>query len=73
MQDDNSKPFSREVARAIQDLEFPPEAIERMHVLAEKARQGTLNPAEQKEIRSYERAGNLLAVLKSKARQRLKD
>ena len=33
---------------------------------------GSLTAAEQEEIRNYERVGNLLGLLKSKARQRLK-
>jgi hypothetical protein len=43
-----------------------------MHELAAKARDGSLTKAEQEEIRNYERVGNLLALKKSKARQRLK-
>jgi hypothetical protein len=53
-------------------MEFPPEDKDRMHELAAKAREGTLTLAEQQEIRNYERVGNLLALMKSKARQRLK-
>ncbi len=43
-----------------------------MHELAAKARDRSLNSAEAKEINNYERVGNLLALMKSKARQRLK-
>jgi hypothetical protein len=43
-----------------------------MHALAARAREGSLTAAEEEETRNYERVGNLLALLKSKARQRLK-
>jgi hypothetical protein len=40
--------------------------------LAEKAREGSLTPAEQGELESYERVGSLLGILQSKARTSLK-
>jgi hypothetical protein len=61
-----------EAARALLRLDFAPEDKERMHELAAKARDGSLTPTEQEEIGIYERVGNLLALMKSKARQRLK-
>jgi hypothetical protein len=60
------------VARALLRLDFSPEDKDHMHELAAKAREGSLTPAEHEAIRSYERVGNLLALMKSKARQRLK-
>jgi hypothetical protein len=60
------------VARYILRLGFRPEDRERMHQLAEKARAGTLTPAEQEEIDNYDRVGHLLSVLKSRARKALK-
>jgi hypothetical protein len=66
------KALSVAAARTILHLEFPAEDKERMHELAAKARDGSLTAAEQEEIRNYERVGNLLALMKSKARQRLK-
>lgn len=71
LQADN-KPLSAEAARLFLRLEFPVEDKERMHELAAKAREGSLDDDEQEEIRNYERVGNLLGLLKSKARQRLK-
>jgi hypothetical protein len=59
-------------ARAILRLDFSQQDKERMHVLAEKAREGTLTFAEQEAIRNYEQVGNVLALMRSKARQRLK-
>jgi hypothetical protein len=65
--------MSPEAARAIVQLEFSAEDKDRMHVLAAKAREGTLTPAEQEEIRTYERIGNLLGFMHSKARLYLKE
>ena len=67
-----SKTLSLEAARSLLRLEFAPEDKDRMHELAAKARDGSLTAAEQEQIRNYERVGNLLALMKSKARQRLK-
>jgi hypothetical protein len=67
-----SKALSLEAARSILRFDFAPEDKDRMHELAAKARDGSLTIAEQEDLRNYERVGNLLALLKSKARQRLK-
>jgi hypothetical protein len=64
--------LSLAAARALLKLDFPAADKNRMHELAAKARDGSLSASEQEEIREYERAGNLLALMKSKARQRLK-
>jgi hypothetical protein len=61
-----------EAARYILSLEFCQIDHDRMQALAAKARQGTLTPAEQDEVESYERVGHLVALLKSKARKSLK-
>ena len=66
------KALSVAAARTILRLEFPAEDRERMHELAAKARDGALTAAEQEVIRNYERVGNLLGLIKAKARQRLK-
>ena len=42
-----------------------------MHVLLEKARQGSLTADEQREMENYERVGHYLAILQSKARMAL--
>lgn len=57
-----------EAARYMLGLTFPQHDRERMNVLAEKARQGTLNASEQAEIDNYSEAGHLLTLLQSKAR-----
>ncbi len=64
--------LSREAARAILGLEFPPQDKARMHELADRARRGELSPEVQREANSYGFVGSLLSILKSKARQVLK-
>jgi hypothetical protein len=64
--------LSVEAARSLLRLDFTQEDKERMHELAAKARDGLLSADEQDEIGNYERVGNLLALMKSRARQRLK-
>lgn len=64
--------LTRPVARAILKLEFTDADQERMHELAQKARDGSLTPAEEFEIDNYERVGTMLAILKSRSRKLLK-
>ncbi len=59
-------------ARAILKLDFEQEDHDRMQVLAQKARDGTLTKAERIEITEYERVGHVLGLLHSKARKSLK-
>ena len=59
-------------AEAILRIDFEPSDRERMRELAQKARAGTLTPAEQSEINDYERVGHLLDLMHSKARRSLK-
>jgi len=69
----NQPHFSPEAAQGILALDFSQEDKDRMRELAAKARQGTLVPEEQEEIDSYGRVGSLLSIMKSKARQALKN
>lgn len=64
--------LSAEAARSVLRLDFTAEDKDRMRELAAKAREGTLTLSEKGEIRNYEHVGNVLAMWKSKARQRLK-
>jgi hypothetical protein len=66
------KSLTLPAARYFLRLEFAAEDKERMHELAARARDGTLTAAEHEEVRNYEQVGNLLALMKSKARQRLR-
>ncbi|HEV8062325.1 MAG TPA: hypothetical protein VGP68_20770 [Gemmataceae bacterium] len=66
------KALSPQAARYILAIKFQPEERTRMHELAIKAQEGTLSPAEEIEIDSYERVGTLLSIWKTKARKALK-
>ncbi len=59
-------------ARYILARKFRQADLDRMRGLAAKAREGTLTPDEEMEIDSYERAGHMLSLMKSKARRALK-
>jgi hypothetical protein len=59
-------------ASVLLDLSFTPAHRRRMKQLSAKARAGTLSPEEEFEMQSFERVGDLLSILKSKARQALK-
>jgi hypothetical protein len=64
--------LSLEAARSILALSFAPADLDRVDVLSEKARQGTLTAVEQEELDNYLRVGTFLAILQSKARLCLK-
>ena len=64
--------MSRRTAQAILKIEFDENDRQRMHELALKAQEGTLTAEEEYAIANYERAGTLLAILKSQARKVLK-
>ena len=63
--------LGRQLAEAILSLGFKPADKQRLDVLAEKAREGTLSPEESAEADSYERVGHFVSLLKSKARRSL--
>jgi hypothetical protein len=64
--------LTTEVARYILDLAFSEEDKARMHELAGKNREGTISPKELRELDDYVKVGDLVAILKSKARMALK-
>jgi hypothetical protein len=64
--------LSPEAARSILALEFGQTDRERMHQLALKAQEGSLKADEEVELENYRRVGNLLSMMKSKARRSLK-
>lgn len=64
--------MSADVAQAILAVDFTPADHERMQVLADKAKSGTLSSREELEIENYERVGHYLAILQSMARRSLK-
>jgi hypothetical protein len=64
--------FTPELARHFLSLGFREEDRARMHELAEKNQAGRISPQELRELDSYVKAGDLLAILQSKARKFLK-
>jgi hypothetical protein len=62
----------RDLARYLLTLGFEEEDQGRMRDLAERNQAGALSSDEQEELRSYVKAGHLLALLHSKARRSLK-
>ncbi len=68
----NRADLSPDAARALLQLEFDKEDRDRMHLLSEKAQEGTLLVEEQQEMESYRRIGYFLDLLRSKARKTLK-
>jgi hypothetical protein len=65
--------LSPTAARALLKLRFAQHDLEQMDALAAKARAGTLTPAEQVDLDTYERLGCFLDILHSKARGALKE
>lgn len=68
----SSKALSVEAARAVLGWDFSEGDRLRMDELAEKARHGELTTGEQSEIDSFDRVGQVLAILQSKARATLR-
>ena len=60
--------LTKQTAKMLLTLEFPPEDRERMNDLAARAGDGELTEDEHREIDAYERVGHILSLLKSKAR-----
>jgi hypothetical protein len=61
----------RDLARHILDLGFSDRDKARMHDLLERNQADALSAAEKEELAAYGKAGDLLAILKSKARRTL--
>jgi hypothetical protein len=63
--------LSPEMARHILGLGFSDRDKARMHDLAVRNQDDALSPAEKEELFAFGKAGDLLAILKSKARRTL--
>jgi hypothetical protein len=63
--------LSHAAARALLKFRFSEHDHARMEQLSTKARAGTLTPAEQDELDTFERLGCVLDILHSKARRAL--
>ena len=61
----------RDLARYILDLGFSERDKARMHDLAVRNQNDALNPVEKEELLAFGKAGDLLSILKSKARRTL--
>jgi hypothetical protein len=61
----------RDLARYILELRFSDRDKARMHDLAVRNQDDALTPAEKDEMFAFGKAGDLLAILKSKARRTL--
>ena len=70
--DAEQSPLSVEAAKSLLRLSFSSADQQRMNQLAEKNRQGRIQPEEEAELDHFLRAGQLLGILQSKARQSLK-
>jgi hypothetical protein len=64
-----TKELTPEVARYLLAIDFTQEDRDRMRLLSEKARAGTLTKAEREEINGYEVVGHLVSILQSRARR----
>ena len=70
--EDETKGVSPTVARHVLKLRFSPQDQARMHELAAKNQAGQLTPDETQELDSFVKVADLMALLQSKARQRLR-
>lgn len=69
---DVDQPFlSPEAAQAILRLDFSAADRERMNELAARSREGRVSPAEEQELNNFIRVGQILGILRSKARRSL--
>ena len=66
--DPSNPTLSREAAEALLQLGYAESDHARMAELAQKSNEGTLSPEERRELESYVFVGDVLALLKSKAR-----
>lgn len=56
------------IARYLLSLDFEPEDVDRINLLAERAREGGLSADEELELDSYLHVGNLLTIMQSRSR-----
>lgn len=68
----DAKSISPETARHLLELSFSRSHQQQVDALSQKAREGSLTPAERAELDDFIRVADLLAILQSRARQALK-
>ena len=66
-------PMTPAVAESVLQWKFNDQALNRMNELAQKAQQQPLTEEEQAVVDMVERLNNVLGILKSRARQHLKN
>ena len=59
--------MNREVAEFLLGIDFESDDINRMNVLSERAREGSLMPEETAALDSYLHVGSLLSILQARA------
>jgi hypothetical protein len=69
---DGGASLTPELARHVLGLKFIPADEARVRELIDRNREGKISATELDELDNYVRVGDLLALLQSKARQRLK-
>lgn len=69
---DGRRNLTPELARHILTLEFNADDKARMHELAVKNQEGRISPEELRDLDSYIKVADLLAILQSKARKLLR-
>jgi hypothetical protein len=69
---DGRRSLTPELARHILTLEFGDDDKARMHELAVKNQEGRISPEELRDLDSYIKIADLLAILQSKARKLLR-
>jgi hypothetical protein len=70
--DPSNPSLTPDAARALLQLQYADSDHARMEELATKSNQGVLSPEERRELESYVFVGDVLALLKSKARLSLR-
>jgi hypothetical protein len=70
--DPSNPSLTPDAARALLQLQYADSDHARMEELATKSNEGTLSPEERRELESYVFVGDVLALLKSKARLSLR-
>lgn len=70
--DPGNPTMTPEAAAAVLQLTFAPTDHARMQELARKSNEGELTPDERRELESYVFVGDVLGILKSKARSSLR-
>jgi len=68
----DAKSISPDTARHLLELSFSRSHQRQVDALSQKAREGSLTPAERADLDEFIRVADLLAILQSRARQALK-